>query len=218
MPNVPNNDLAGLIARLTRLGVPDPVDLAPFLDADYARSLSDPAFVLYAQAGVIPEIAPQMAFYNAWQPLTFYVKGATLVTPGGGSVVVDDDFTTGAVFSEAGVSRLTADGTGGGGAPDAIPATQQSGNYTLDLDDAGTIVEMTGSSSQIVTVPTIAVAGWPVGIPVEILRVGTGSVTIAAAVGVTIQCASSLVLRAQYSNCGLRHRGADIWSLVGDLV
>jgi hypothetical protein len=56
----------------------------------------------------------------------------------------------------------------------------------------------------------------PVGRRVDIVRAGTGEVTIVAS-GATVNSASGLRLRAQYSMASLLCVAADSYVLVGDL-
>lgn len=94
--------------------------------------------------------------------------------------------------------------------------SQSGTTYTLALTDFGRVVETTSSSSVTVTVPTNASVAFAVGTVVEIVQVGTGVVTVAAAGGVTVNTPGTLVLRAQWSSVTLRKRATDTWLLAGD--
>lgn len=103
----------------------------------------------------------------------------------------------------------------------AAPLTlnTQTGDYTLALADAGAVVEINSASAQVVTVPPNGTVAFPTGTVIEISRLGTGSATLAAGVGVTIRSAGSLLaIGAQYGSAGLRKRDTNEWVLTGDLV
>lgn len=99
-----------------------------------------------------------------------------------------------------------------------VPANQRAGDYTLAIGDAGTAVEVTGSSPATVTVPAHASVAFPAGTVIEVVQYGTGQVTLAGAGGVTLRTASSLTTRAQYAAVSLRKRAADEWLVAGDLT
>lgn len=101
-----------------------------------------------------------------------------------------------------------------------VTATTQAGtSYTLALADAATAVEFTSSSAVTVTVPPNGAVAFPVGSVVELLQYGTGTLTVAAGVGVTIRSANNLLsARTQYSALSLRKRATNEWVLAGDLA
>jgi hypothetical protein len=95
----------------------------------------------------------------------------------------------------------------------------QTGNYTLALADAGKTVEANSASAIVVTVPTNASVAFPIGTIIEVSRLGAGTVTLAAAGGVTIRSRGSLLaVGNQYGTVSLRKRATDEWVLVGDLA
>lgn len=98
----------------------------------------------------------------------------------------------------------------------SIGSTIQGSNYTLTMSDAGCAVEVSNASARTVTVPANSDVAFPIGTIVEVARLGAGSVTLAAASGVTLHTAGSLTLRAQYSVLSLRKRAADEWLVAGD--
>jgi hypothetical protein len=88
---------------------------------------------------------------------------------------------------------------------------------TLVLADAGKVIECTNGGAVTVTVPPNSSVAYPVNSTIEILQVGAGQVTVAAGAGVTVNGASGLKTRAQWSTLSLRKRAApDAWVLVGD--
>lgn len=120
-------------------------------------------------------------------------------------------------YTASGSTWYSMDGTGGGGS--TVTATTQSGtSYTFALADGGTCVEFTSSSPTTATVPANASVAFPVGTVIEVLRYGSGSLTIAAAGGVTLDAPGGvLTARLQYSAITLRKRATDEWLVAGDL-
>lgn len=89
---------------------------------------------------------------------------------------------------------------------------------TLGLSDAGTMQQVSSSSARTITIPANASVAFPVGTEIEIVRYGTGSVTVTAAGGVTLVSANSLVsLSSQYACAALKKLTADTWLLTGAL-
>lgn len=96
-----------------------------------------------------------------------------------------------------------------------LMSSQQSGNYTLQATDVGTVVEGTSALAQTFTIPQ----GLPVGSVIEIFQYGAGQITVAAASGVTLRSDGSHVnTAAQYATIGLRIRAANECVLSGDLA
>lgn len=101
----------------------------------------------------------------------------------------------------------------------AVASSQQSGNYTFALLDAGTVVECTDASAATFTIPLNSSVAFPVGTEIEVFQNGAGQVTIAGAAGVTLVSDGSKVhTAAQYATIRLRQRSTNIWALSGDLV
>lgn len=93
------------------------------------------------------------------------------------------------------------------------------GSVTLALADEGRMITIDSSTATTVTVPTHASVPLPVGAQVLVHRLGTGSVTIIPATGVTINHAfASLALRARFSFAALVKRGDNVWTAGGDLT
>ena len=89
---------------------------------------------------------------------------------------------------------------------------------TVTLSDAGTLQQVNGTSAVTVTIPTNASVAFPIGTEIEILRNGTGDVTIAAASGVTITCSETArTIADQYTSVVLKKLGADSWLLQGNV-
>lgn len=97
-----------------------------------------------------------------------------------------------------------------------ITANNQTGDYTLQLSDAGKVIEVNSASPQTVTVPPNSSVAFPVGSVVELYAMGAGTVTVAAGSGVTVRNAGALA--AQYATASLRKRATDEWVLSGELA
>lgn len=99
-----------------------------------------------------------------------------------------------------------------------ISSSIQSSSYTLVRADAGTVVETNSAASITLTVPNNTSVAYPVGTFIEVMQVGTGTVSVAGAAGVTIHSPASQTTRTQWSSIGLRKRFTNTWILSGDLA
>lgn len=79
---------------------------------------------------------------------------------------------------------------------------------TLQLTDAGKVVEATNNTTTTITVPPAADVAWPLGTIVNVYAAGTGGVVVTPGTGVTIRN-NNIV--SQYSEVSLRYRGANEW-------
>lgn len=111
------------------------------------------------------------------------------------------------------VSVIVNNGTAGN---ELAINTQTGTSYTLVLSDQNKIVEMNNASANTVTVPLDSSVLFPVGAQINILQVGSGQTSIAAASGVTINYTPGLKLRTQWSTATLIKRAANTWLLAGD--
>jgi hypothetical protein len=124
---------------------------------------------------------------------------ATTVTPSSGVVFSDGTQTKQGVPSQTTITSKTAD-------------------YTLSsLSERDSMIEVNSSSAVTITVPANSSVAYPVGTTIDLLRVGSGAVTIAAGSGVTLNYTPGNKLRAQWSSASLFKRATDTWVLVGDL-
>jgi hypothetical protein len=122
-----------------------------------------------------------------------------------------------------------ADGPTGPAGPPAsstLSATEQTGSYTLALDDAGTVVEVDGSAGAVaVTIPANADVAYPVGTVIELCDIGTTAIAVTAAAGVTLDLppgssgtggvAGTANSAGQWATIGLRQRNTDEWIVSG---
>lgn len=107
-----------------------------------------------------------------------------------------------------------------------VPSFFQAGNiyvkslnndYTILLNDASFYLTLSAATGKTITVPANATTAFPIGTQIPIQQAGAGQVTIAAAVGVTINSPETLKLRKQFSRAWLVKTGTNVWDLEGDL-
>ena len=111
------------------------------------------------------------------------------------------------------LTDLLGDGGGGGNATSTLTAVEETTTArTLQLTDAGKVVESTSASATTITVPTNASVAFPLGTVINVYSAGAGGVTIAASTGVTIRNVAALT---QYGEASLRKRATDEWVQVG---
>ncbi len=96
----------------------------------------------------------------------------------------------------------------------------QSGDYTLLLTDAYNDVEMTGSSSNTITIPLQADVVWTGQTKIRVLQSGTGTTSIEGDTGVTVNVLQgySLDSAGQYAIIILERRDEDVWLVYGNLA
>lgn len=93
------------------------------------------------------------------------------------------------------------------------------GNTTLTtLAYRDSLIEVNSSSTVTLTVPTNSAAAFPIGTSFDIVRMGTGAVSIVGDSGVTVNATPGTNLRARYSSATLFKRGTNSWLLIGDLT
>ena len=91
-------------------------------------------------------------------------------------------------------------------------------SYTPSLSDAGKALVFSNSSSITFTLPPESSVNYLIGQTLVVIQKGTGVVTVAAGVGVTLNSKGSLVKTAgQYSEVRLIKTASNEWLLSGDL-
>ena len=91
-------------------------------------------------------------------------------------------------------------------------------SYSLVLSDLAKMVTMDNASAMTLTVPTNASHGFAIGDRVDILRKGSGTLTVQGADGsVTVNATPGLKIRAQWSSATLLKLDTNTWVLIGDL-
>lgn len=99
------------------------------------------------------------------------------------------------------------------------PIVTQADSATLALTDANTFQLCTKGTAMTITVPTNATVAFTTGTEIDIYQQGAGQVTIAAAVGVTINSVfGNLKIANQYSGASLKKTATNTWELVGNLT
>ena len=99
----------------------------------------------------------------------------------------------------------------------SLSINAQVASYTLVIADAGKQVEISSASGVTLTVPTNAVAAFPIGTTIIIVQTGAGQITVAGSAGVTVNATPGLKLYGQWSTALLLKRATDTWLLSGDL-
>lgn len=101
-----------------------------------------------------------------------------------------------------------------GQSPNSFTVNRQTANYTLQLSDAGNIVEMNTTGSNTLTVPPDSSVDWPANTILEVSQVNSGVTTITPGAGVTINSVGGDVM-SQWLTVSLRYRGSSTWLLTG---
>ncbi len=96
-------------------------------------------------------------------------------------------------------------------------------SYTPLLSDAiNTLVTVSNASTSTVTIPPNSSVPYPVGAVLNIARIGTGAVVIAAGAGVTIVSQGATpaapAARVRYSTFSLVQTSANNWLAFGDVA
>ena len=156
---------------------------------------------------------------TTWNDWDAFGSGGTLtVQDENGNVatgVTQIDFQGAGVDASAGTGEVIVAITGGGGGS-SIESNQQTSDYTLVLDDAGKVIEMTAATALNLTVPPNSSVAFPVGTIIEVYQGGAGTVSLVQGSGVTIR--NNLPLSGQYAEATLRKRATDEWVLAGSLA
>lgn len=90
-------------------------------------------------------------------------------------------------------------------------------SYTIQLSDLAKMITMDSSSSMTITVPPNSAHPFEIGDSVNILRKGSGTLTVQGGVGVSVNATPGLLLRAQWSSATLVKLDTNVWVLIGDL-
>ena len=110
-------------------------------------------------------------------------------------------------------------GTSWVGMLDTATLNTKTTNYTIGLADAGQTLLIDSTSDRTVTVPLNSAVPFAIGQRLDVVRLNTGNVTFAGAVGVTINSKNSnKKIAARYSGATLIKYGTDTWVLIGDLT
>jgi hypothetical protein len=169
-------------------------------------TFSDVNSVVQAKAGVNNFLNP--AARDA--ALTSPVRGTVcFIRQDASSVAVNQiQFYDGTAWRPyEGIALLTTNTAAGGG------------TYTLSLDDISKSLTFNSTATYTVSVPPNSSVAFPTGAKVDVLRLGTGAVTISPGSGVTINSKNSNKnIAAQYSGATLVKVDTNTWILIGDLI
>ena len=89
--------------------------------------------------------------------------------------------------------------------------------YTLGTADSGKLLMCSGTASGTVQIPLNSSQAFATGQKVDLVQMGTGTVTVGTASGVTLRSTPSAILRTQYSAASVIKIGTNEWLLMGDL-
>lgn len=102
---------------------------------------------------------------------------------------------------------------------DSATFSLKTSDYTITKDDAGKTLDVNSSSDVTITIPANSTTPFIIGQKVEIVRNGSGNVSIAGAVGVTLNSKNSnKKIAAQFSGAVLTKTDTNTWLLIGDLT
>lgn len=98
--------------------------------------------------------------------------------------------------------------------------TVSAGAYTLVITDAGNSIKISDATASVVYIPENASVPFKVGQKIEILRYGSGAVSVAPLNGNVVLNSknSNRKISAQYSGAVLTKMGTNEWLLIGDLT
>ena len=110
-------------------------------------------------------------------------------------------------------------GTSWIGMLDTATLSTKTADYNLGLVDAGQTLLIDSTNDVTVTVPLNSAVPFAIGQRLDVVRLNTGNVTFAGAVGVNINSKNSnKKIAARYSGATLIKTGTDTWVLIGDLT
>jgi len=152
---------------------------------------------------------------TAGTPDTFLSRGAT------GTVCVGATAAAGDFSGSLKLATLVATGEITAAEVNApVVVNPQTSSYIAALADANQLVTLNVGSACTFTVPTNASVAFPVGTVLTVQQINAaGQITLTPASGaVTINTASSLTSRVNYSIIGVVQTAANVWSALGDLT
>ncbi len=101
-----------------------------------------------------------------------------------------------------------------------IVINEKTASYTIALHDVDKLIKVNSTSNLEVTIPAQASVNFPIGSRIEVMRYGTGevSIVVASGSGVTVRRKyNNNKISVQYSGAMLTKIGSDEWHLIGDL-
>jgi len=102
---------------------------------------------------------------------------------------------------------------------DSVDFLAKTSDYTIQKTDSGKTISVTSSTDVVITIPANNTTEFVVGQKIEILRNGSGNVSIAGAVGVILNSKNSnKKIASQYSGAVISKIDTNTWILIGDLT
>lgn len=98
-------------------------------------------------------------------------------------------------------------------APKNISFVSTTSNRTLTLTDAGKEIQMSSTLARSVTIPLNSSVAFPVGTMINVRNINTGTVTIAASIGVTTY--GKNLIKTRYNVVQLVKFSTDLWYITG---
>jgi alkyl hydroperoxide reductase subunit AhpF len=90
---------------------------------------------------------------------------------------------------------------------------------TLQLSDAGKLVQLNRASANDLRLPTNSSVAFPTGTQISIMQYGAGQTTVTTSGGVTLRSSGGKTnLAAQYAMASLIKIGTNEWVLAGDIT
>ena len=97
--------------------------------------------------------------------------------------------------------------------------TAKTSNYTLTLEDAGTLITMNAETDLTLTIPAGGTINFPIGTEIEVAQFGAGKVTISPESGVTLYSLDgALSLAGQYAVACIKKVSTNAWLIGGALA
>ena len=106
------------------------------------------------------------------------------------------------------------------GVPSLTTIFSKTASYNLSTDGLTLrdgLIEINAAGATTLTIPANSTTAFPVGTSIDILQTGAGTVTIAGAVGVTLNSTPGQRLRDQWSSATIFKRAENTWVAMGDL-
>ncbi len=192
-------------------------------DADYTLNLaavpSEASYLVYQFTGTLTAnrniiVPANKKLYVVWNNATSPYN-LTVKTSGGTGVAVPYGATAQYVL-------LYCDGTNvvfiGITQSEGASVNAQISNYVAVLSDNNNVVSQAVAGACTFTVPNNSSVAFPIGATLSVMQAGTGQITLTPVVGVTINTASSLTTRAQWSIISLVKISTNVWVAAGDLT
>jgi hypothetical protein len=104
--------------------------------------------------------------------------------------------------------------------PPGAAVSAKVADYTLVLNDGGTVITMSDTAEQDVIIPANASVAFPIGTMVNVVRLGTGNVRIVGATGVTVNgtSAGAVSISTRWQGAQALKIATNEWVVSGSLV